>query len=256
MGKFSGYLICSDIDGTFYCPEPDNENMQAVRYFIENGGKFTFITGRMADHLSKKGFLPIINAPVCLCNGGIIYDYATDRILRCSALEFTVQAFLDAIRKAPVSIKQLYIFYSDMSHSTCYESPEDISEEDRKVCPAKLLCKFYTEQQADAFKEYALQVPFFKDTFISKSWSFGVEFNAMDATKGHALKFIKEYLGDIHTAVGIGDYENDLPLLQQADLAVAVENAQECLKDIADVIVKHYEQYAMKDLIAYLENKL
>lgn len=256
MGKFSGYLICSDVDGTFYCPEQDNENMQAVRYFIDNGGKFTFTTGRMADHLRQKGFLPIINAPVCLCNGSIIYDYATDRMLRCSALEFTVQAFIDAIRDVPVPIKEFHVFYADMSQSTCYDSLQDVHEEDMKIRPAKLLCKFYTEEQANAFKESVLHAPFFTDTYICKSWAFGVEFNAANATKGHALEFIKEYLGDIHTAVGIGDYENDLPLLQHADLAVAVENAQECLKDIADVIVKDYKQYAMKDLIAYLESKL
>lgn len=256
MGKFTGYLICSDIDGTFYCPEPDNENTQAVRYFIENGGRFTFATGRMADHLRQKGFLPIINAPACLCNGSIIYDYATERILKSSALEFTVQSFLDTISCVPVPIKQIHIFHTDMSQSTCYESLNNIREEDRKTRPAKLLCKFHTEEQANAFKEHVLQVPFFKQCYISKSWAFGVEFNAMDATKGHALKFIKEYLGDIHTAVGIGDYENDLPLLEYADLAVAVENAQEGLKNIADVIVKHYQQYAIKDLIAYLESKV
>lgn len=256
MGKFTGYLICSDIDGTFYSPEPENENIQAVRYFIENGGRFTFATGRMADHLRQKGFLPVINAPVCLCNGSVIYDYTAEKILRQSVLSYTVQAFLEAVRRIPVPVMLLYVFYSHMAGNVCYEDLKAVKESDLAVRPAKLLCKFETEAQANAFQQYALQDPFFKDTYISKSWSVGVEFNAADATKGHALRYIKEYLGDIHTAVGIGDYENDLPLLQHADIAVAVDNAVDCLKDIADLVVKPYKEYAIKDLIGCLEEKI
>lgn len=256
MGKFTGYLICSDIDGTFYCPEPDNENIQAVHYFIENGGKFTFTTGRMADHLRQKGFLPIINAPACLCNGSIIYDYAKEEIILSRPLDFTLRAFLDTVCEIPVKMQRLHVFHSDMRDSSDYDDIGQVNEADSVCYPAKIMCRFESQQQADDFKAAALQMPFFAKNYICKSFRLGVEFNAMDATKGHALKFIKEYLGDIHTAIGIGDYENDLPLLQHADLAVAVENAQQCLKDIADVIVKHYQQYAIKDLVDYLESKL
>ena len=74
---------------------------------------------------------------------------------------------------------------------------------------------------------------FFKDTYISRSWGLGVEFNANNGTKGHAKDFIKEHCGAL-ISIGIGDYDNDLTLVQQADLGVAVANAVDELKKSAD----------------------
>ena len=50
MGKFSGYLMVSDLDKTFFAEGTDipPRNIEAVKYFIENGGKFTLATGRGA----------------------------------------------------------------------------------------------------------------------------------------------------------------------------------------------------------------
>lgn len=48
MKKFEGYLIVSDLDGTFLGKQSRivERNVEAVRYFTENGGLFTFATGR------------------------------------------------------------------------------------------------------------------------------------------------------------------------------------------------------------------
>ena len=49
MGKFDGFLICTDLDGTLlnkaYKISPENE--EAIRYFQAEGGRLTFITGRL-----------------------------------------------------------------------------------------------------------------------------------------------------------------------------------------------------------------
>ena len=52
MGKFSGYLICSDYDGTFATAgQPVQENLEALRHFVENGGRFTLATGRSVEFI-------------------------------------------------------------------------------------------------------------------------------------------------------------------------------------------------------------
>ena len=47
MGKFDGYLICSDFDGTIYADgKISQENIDAIEYFQSKGGYFTFASGR------------------------------------------------------------------------------------------------------------------------------------------------------------------------------------------------------------------
>lgn len=50
LGKFDGILICSDIDGTILENSTFGsifeKNAEAVKHFTDNGGRFTFITGR------------------------------------------------------------------------------------------------------------------------------------------------------------------------------------------------------------------
>ena len=67
MGKFDGILICSDIDGTILENSTFGsifeKNAEAVKYFTDNGGRFTFITGRYKFFLRDMPLYPLINAP-------------------------------------------------------------------------------------------------------------------------------------------------------------------------------------------------
>ena len=46
MGIFSGYIIVSDMDGTLLNSKGklSDENINAIKYFVNNGGKFTLAT--------------------------------------------------------------------------------------------------------------------------------------------------------------------------------------------------------------------
>ena len=49
MGKFDGILLCTDLDETLLTTDKkvSKENYDAIEYFKKEGGKFTFITGRV-----------------------------------------------------------------------------------------------------------------------------------------------------------------------------------------------------------------
>jgi len=251
MSKFSGILICSDIDGTFAGETFFEENISAVKYFIQNGGKFTFITGRAQDYLRQEPFCNLINAPAGIFNGGLIYDYKTETVLKKIGLDFTVQEFMQAIQSLPECTK-VHIFDQSGAH-IIIQGTDSIPPSLLAEKPLKIVCNFATEQIADEFKQEAKKSVFFKNNCISKSWSLGVEFNGAGASKGNALDFLKSYLKDIHTAIGVGNYDNDIPLIQHADMGVAVGDAQESVKQVADIVVKPCAQYAIKDLIEILE---
>jgi len=256
MGKFDDYLICSDVDGTFTGGERTQENIEAVRYFTENGGRFTFATGRLAQHLEDKGLLQLINCPACLCNGSILYDRDTRQILRQVRVPFCVGAFLDAIRDLIPSISKLHLMPGGLAPVEDYLLSEPLSPEILDSRPVKILCRFDAPEKADAFRDAVADRPLFRNTCITKSWSLGVEFNHETGTKGHALDFLKRHLPGIHTTIGIGDYENDFSLLDHADLAVAVANAIEPLKQQADIIVASNKDAAIRDLVSKLEARL
>ena len=109
MGKFDGVLFYSDYDDTLYnsAHTVSPENHAAIRYFQENGGRFSVATGRAhrtftpqiaLEHLS-------LNAPVVLSNGASLYDYAVGRCL--------VETCLDA--DAPARLAQLCGAFPDLA---------------------------------------------------------------------------------------------------------------------------------------------
>ncbi len=68
---YSDILLCVDFDRTLTAIDGSipERNLEAIRYFIKNGGKFTVNTGR--SYVSFLPFLDIvpINAPLLLMNG-------------------------------------------------------------------------------------------------------------------------------------------------------------------------------------------
>ena len=250
MGKFDGILICSDLDGTFCRDNNTGKNCEAVKYFIENGGHFSVATGRNISHIRELGLTDIINSPCCLLNGSVIYDYDREELVKDSRLEYTLGEFLERIKLCSGKIVEFTVFEKE----TVFFDLKSIPAQLLNVHPYKILCRFENSEDADEFKKSVMESDSFKNTsYISKSWDVGVEFNPLDGTKGNAVEFIKKHLGNIHTSIGIGDYENDIPLLTKADIGIATGNAIEIVKNVADYIVKPCTESAVKDLIGKIE---
>ena len=77
MKTFEGILICTDLDGTLLRNDKSisRENSEAIEYFKANGGRFTFVTGRMPYFSQKAREMINPNAPIGCINGGGVYDY-------------------------------------------------------------------------------------------------------------------------------------------------------------------------------------
>lgn len=84
MGRFDGVLLAVDYDDTlmpFGHTALSDGNRRAIARFQAEGGLFTISTGR--DLHSFRGIREalILNAPVVLSNGAVIFSTKTDRIL-------------------------------------------------------------------------------------------------------------------------------------------------------------------------------
>ena len=91
MGKFDGVLFLSDFDNTILftadamkngglAPEMPQRNLDAINYFMAEGGYFGVATGRAMAAFRQ--YAPIVptNAPAVVNNGGGIYDYQTGKL--------------------------------------------------------------------------------------------------------------------------------------------------------------------------------
>lgn len=77
-------LVVTDLDDTLLSPEKkiSAEAVRMIESLEESGVRFTFITGRPAYAISRFACQVKITAPIVSCNGAVIYDYGTGRILQ------------------------------------------------------------------------------------------------------------------------------------------------------------------------------
>lgn len=80
--KFRNVLLASDFDGTLKNDDGiiTEDVISAIKYFTDEGGKFTICTGRIRQgfRLADDGF---INAPILLGNGAMAYDYRIQKAI-------------------------------------------------------------------------------------------------------------------------------------------------------------------------------
>jgi Cof subfamily protein (haloacid dehalogenase superfamily) len=92
--------------------------------------------------------------------------------------------------------------------------------------------------------------------YISKSLPYFLEFAQAGVTKGAGLDFLSEHLGfTSEQTVCFGDGENDVELVEWGSFGVAVANAHERVKAVADWICPSAEEQGVAQVLeSYLDS--
>lgn len=86
--------------------------------------------------------------------------------------------------------------------------------------------------------------------YISKSLPYFLEFASPDVTKAAGLDFLSEHVGFARErTVAFGDGENDVELVEWAAYGVAVENANERVKQVADFVCPSVDQEGVAQVL-------
>ena len=97
MGIFSDILLTVDYDRTLTAPDSTipQRNMEAIRYFMDNGGAFTVNTGRSIP-MASGALIPNVpvNAPLLLYNGSAAYDKETKKLTRYDLIDIDPAAII------------------------------------------------------------------------------------------------------------------------------------------------------------------
>ncbi len=260
MGKYSGYMICTDLDGTFTQLSENQEmyisreNIQAVECFKAEGGLFTFSTGRRPDYI-KENIFPFVkpNAPMITVNGASIFDWERNEILKSVFLPKNVlDAPLIAYQKFRDSLEEVYIIAEREEFCLQYAEENFKEKYNDIICRYDNWYKFVfrgiNEEKTVLFQNF-LKGLYSDNCSLPRSWETGQEILSINATKGERAKELKEMYPDVHTLICVGDYENDISMIEVADKGYAVSNAIESVLKAADYITVANTEGAIAKII-------
>ena len=245
----SKVLLITDMDGTFLPASkiPSRKNLEAVKLFMDAGGRFSIATGRSL-HASLQYFDQIsVNAPIIMCNGGMVYDINEKKQYHDVYLPDTARNFTDAMLRAfpDVGCEVLLldgVFVPQMTAleeehcRICKVEPNLYSVNDIPRNWYKVLFALEPEKMPELIE--FVEAERFKGVDFVRSAPFYYEMLPQDISKGSALKIMREACGmDDYTIVAVGDYNNDIEMLQYADVGICPSNATAETKAAADIVL-------------------
>lgn len=238
-------LVATDVDGTLLVPEGNfTESVKScVNKLCEKGIKVVVVTGRMNAAASLIAKDLGLDTPVVSYQGGLIKHNEETLYERCLT-ESQAQKIIDWANSENIHLN-LYnddILYSEKK---CYEverycnnlhTEYKISafEDIKKDKVNKLLAIDYNNpEKIDRLEK---ELPgIFPELYIVKSTPYFLEFSNKEASKYCAVKFLQKYWGiSEEETLTIGDQNNDIALLKAGGVRVAMGNATEELKKVAN----------------------
>jgi len=263
MQKFSGILLCTDLDGTLLREDGSisKQNSEAIEYFKENGGLFTFITGRMPCFVDDIYNATNPNCPFGCINGGGIYDYEKQEYIWSVTVPDDVLELVECVDinlpKIGIQINTLGNIYSSKDNEAMVEFRKRTNLE-KNPCHyrniqepiAKVLFCDENEENINRLKVLLDSQPLADKFKFIRSEKTLYEILPKGISKGTALLKLVQHLGlDMSKTVAIGDYNNDIEMLRTAGVGVAVANACPEAKKAADFVTVSNEEHAIASVI-------
>ena len=270
MGKFDGVLICTDLDGTLFREDKtvSRENLDAIEYFKSEGGYFTFVTGRPPCLIGAVHDLVKPNAPIGCINGGGVYDYYSRQYLWLQALPSDVIELVEYIAETvegvgiqPNGRDKLYVRQENPAMEVfrqITDKIEPISEcgelDDDLI---KIVFADYDEERLMKVAELLDRHPRADEFEFIRTEKILYEILPKGINKGAVLPKLSEILGVLpEKIIAVGDYYNDLEMIRAAGLGVAVANAVDEVKAVADYITVSNEEHAIARVIEELDKEI
>ncbi len=270
MGKFDGILFCTDLDGTLFRNDYtiSKENMDAIRYFKSEGGLFTFITGRVPMTARSIYHTVRPNAPCGCVNGAGIYDFQKETYLWQAKLPESGLELIEYIdRTLPAMGIQINtannIYFSKQSLAMEWfrraTGVLNIMRHYRDI-PEPILKVLFVHEDDKLLDETIRLLnehPKAKEFDFIRSEKTMYEMLPKVGGKGQVLERMAGLLGiDMRRTVAVGNYENDISMIQKAGVGYAVENAINAVKEAADRITVSNQEHAIAKIISDLEREL
>ena len=251
MPDFSDVLLTVDFDRTLTAPDSSipERNLEAIRYFIENGGIFTVNTGRSVPMTKKFRDIVPVNAPLLLYNGSAAYDLSTNKLDFCHEIHMdmwkTVEKCMELFPDMTVEVQAVDAHYrftenpawdAFSDHNQCargFAQPGDdlgtflkfsLYGEIRDVTVADLYNGSPEEIARMDEVEQTLKDVFGDYCEVFRAATRIIDVHAKGVSKNRSARELQARLGR-KILVCVGDAHNDIPMLEGADYAFVPADA-------------------------------
>lgn len=255
-------MVCIDMDGTLLGKrrQISDKSKEVIKKAHDKGVEIVVTTGRIYNNAAYFSHLLGVESPVIAANGAIVREKHTDRVIYESPIPMD-----DCIRLIEILYKnkmQFHFYTNDMIYSnnkfvelgTKIYMTKQIGYESLKIkydiikdiekwkilfkenCTNITKCIVFavSSQKLANFKDKVSEI---ESIVCFGSGSHSLEINYKDASKGEAVKQLAKHYGFKREEIMcIGDNENDVSMIEYAGLGIAMENAIDKVKEIADYI--------------------
>lgn len=246
--------VVFDLDGTLLDSgkEITNENRKAINLLKANGIEVIIATGRHSSNSSKFVYELGVTTPIIACNGALIRDVRKDTTLRIKEIKPGVALNVVNYCKQNQLDFLVYtseaIFYSDNSERFKVIKAYNNSVNEKLRVPLYRVKTLDVSQQniikilvrskdCNVFEKLNKYVNKDGRLTIVKSEDDLIDIMTSGVSKGDGLDFLAKHLGiDLENTAVFGDNHNDISMFKVAGLSIAMGNAEEELKRIADHI--------------------
>ncbi|MCQ2520404.1 MAG: Cof-type HAD-IIB family hydrolase, partial [Lachnospiraceae bacterium] len=250
-------LLFTDLDGTLFNKDSEitPEMYNAIKGLTERNHKFVIASGRpLASILERCELLKINfdNSYIISNNGGLIYNLTTkEKLYENKLSQRIIKEVSEMCLDAGIHVHS----YTD-SEIVGLEDDEEVKFYRSRVHMPLIL----TDSLSDYLKDgaYKLQIIHLTDREALETLKYkilcklGNEVNAFFSTnqylevlpkavsKGNAIHWLTNYLSmPLTHTFAAGDDENDIPMIEAAHTGIAMANAKEKVKAIADIITSN-----------------
>lgn len=257
-------LFISDLDGTFLDSDSKvaPESAAIINEAVARGALFSIATARTPATVSKLMRDVHTPLPYIVMTGTAIWDASSGGYMHAAFIapdvaarildelkRHRLPAFIYYLREGKIQVyhqgtlsevEKEFISQRDGTPFKVFNIPEDGFSEMPSSLDGILL--FYAIQPSVPTKATYDDIRMIKGCNpLFYHDIFGPETGIMDifsenASKANAIKWLKKRCG-ADRVVAFGDNINDIPMLREADLAVAVGNAIPEVKEAADIII-------------------
>lgn len=257
-------LYVSDLDGTLLNGDSrlSDNTVRLLNRAVGAGVMFSVATARTAATVSSLFSRVDLRLPLVLMTGGVIWNpvsnvYHDVRLLP----EDTVREVLEVYRQQGVptfiytmrdDVIHIYhigplndqerMFMAERAHTPYkrFHVPDDgESELPGRLDNVMLLFTVQQNAMAEGVRTALAGRQDIVPMFYHDQYGDGMmemEVFPVEATKARGIRTLKALTGADRVVV-FGDNMNDLPMMAEADLAVAVGNALECVREQADLVI-------------------